>query len=318
MHKRSSKILQNTIGIFGGDMRGNHMFDYRLCLGVLLEIQSQISTPAYIYSKENNKEEFEKQLRGNYPPLDRTMGICGHHVLAFQTLLSELGYKTRDVQIYFQLPGTIEINSHVVVEVFFGEKWRMFDITWGWHPYVGETENVIGFSDLANDNYKIAMNDIDPWTNTARRNKPDEFLYFTRNQEFGILYNLAGILQLPEITTPKSNSKLNISLTGVPKFIGSGGGFNGNDWTSQLEWVLKFKDNQKRKIEISLKDITWPEDIGKEDKKELSMLANDVMIPVNLKKITIPTADSSVHLKFKSTSQYVPYAIIDKIIVEKA
>ena len=97
MHLASQTVLNRTIGIFGKDLRGNHMFDYRVCLAAMLYVQQNINTPMYNYLSVNDKELFDKLSGRHYDPLSREIGICGHHIQAFLLLMRELEYEARDV-----------------------------------------------------------------------------------------------------------------------------------------------------------------------------------------------------------------------------
>jgi len=253
MHEQAKLVLNKTIGIFGEDLRGNHMFDYRLCLTAMLHVQNQINVAHYAYTRIYDPEQFLLQTARNYPPLKRTIGICGHQVHAFITLIQELGYKGRDVQIYHLLEGSEIVQSHVVAEVFFGDAWRMFDVTWGWHPYLEETEQVMSYNDILSQPYKVCQNELDAWTNTALRNQPAAVFGYTKRQDFGVLYDLGGTITLP---LPDESTGETI-FGGVPKFIGSAESFNGETGANCLNWVFKFTNEKVRHFHLKVGPIQW-------------------------------------------------------------
>lgn len=72
-------------------------------------------------------------------------GICGHAVIAFATIMEDLGYSVQSVQFYWTLPdGTPD--SHIAVEVFYDGGWHYFDPTFGLY-WTDASGNVLSITD---------------------------------------------------------------------------------------------------------------------------------------------------------------------------
>lgn len=75
-----------------------------------------------------NYEETQWELGSPRRVLDRGSQYCGHLSTAMGTLLAIGGYKTRAIHIS---DGKTSPGTHAVVEVFYGEGWRLYDPTFG-------------------------------------------------------------------------------------------------------------------------------------------------------------------------------------------
>lgn len=317
MHPFSESVLNKTIGIFGADKRGNHMFDYRLCLAAMQLIQTQISTPNFSFLKRNNQAAFNAQTRSAYPPLDRTIGICGHHIQAFKALLQELNYQVRDVQIYHLLNDDDKIaHNHIIAEVFFGNAWRMFDVTWGWHPYIGTTENVLSFHQVFEGPYEKCMNMIDPWTNTGLRNHPEVVLAYLERQDFGVLYNAVGEISL---STKHKIEDGNILFSGLPRALGYSNTFDGS--FGQTLWRIHFDRPGSYKVELFFHGMGW------RNKESGSLPSRDVVnirmgdqIHPFAQHIVFTVHEPNLLLEFaidQEYEKYRPYLVWNKLLVKE-
>ena len=307
MHKDTQLILNKTIGIFGEDLRGNHMFDYRLCLTALVHVQYKISTTLYPYLKAHDPYEFNRQISSDTQILEQEIGICGDHVEAFLFIMKDLGYKGRDIQIYYYPEGQKELNSHVVAEIYFGNSWRMFDITWGWHPYLIETEQVISFDDLAKKEYKICQNQLDPWTNNSLRNSGIQIFEYTHNP-LAVLYNLGGEISIDVPTQQKNN----LITDGLPKLLGSIRSYSGElDLENRLMWTFNFKDKVKRKFILKLKPLSFS--------STCSTSIEDVHVKIGNKKYAFNKSidhisdDDKITIDLQSISKGHPYCVLEQL-----
>ncbi|MBI3409378.1 MAG: hypothetical protein HY040_13640 [Planctomycetes bacterium] len=57
-------------------------------------------------------------------------GICGNQTEVFLALAKEVGLTVRTVQVFWDSPSCGP-SSHISVEVFYGGKWRFFDLSFG-------------------------------------------------------------------------------------------------------------------------------------------------------------------------------------------
>lgn len=90
-------------------------------------VQSRLSSLNYsvrAVAKEPLPTNVEECLKWN-------AGICGNHVAAFLEIAQRLGLRARPVEFYFRGAKPDKNHSHICVEVFYQERWRLFDITWG-------------------------------------------------------------------------------------------------------------------------------------------------------------------------------------------
>ena len=58
-------------------------------------------------------------------------GICGNHIAAFLTVAGQLGLRARPVEFYIAGPSPAQNASHICVEVYYNQRWHLFDVTWG-------------------------------------------------------------------------------------------------------------------------------------------------------------------------------------------
>ena len=63
--------------------------------------------------------------------LQMNAGICGNHVATFLEIASRLELRVRPVEFYFRGERPDTNHSHICAEVFYNNRWRLFDITWG-------------------------------------------------------------------------------------------------------------------------------------------------------------------------------------------
>ena len=74
----------------------------------------------------------KKKLPGSVEQcLEKRAGLCGNHVAAFLEISKRLKLRARPVEFYFRGDKPQKNHSHICVEVFYGDRWRLFDITWG-------------------------------------------------------------------------------------------------------------------------------------------------------------------------------------------
>jgi len=216
MHILSQNVLQAATGMFGSDDRGNHMFDYYLCLEAANTVALNVSTPRYIYAQNSNKELLKKEDSSEFNPLSRTTGLCGNHVNAMYSLMTELDYLCRDVQLYYHNETTNCVESHVFVEVYFGNKWRMLDVTWGWHPYIENVEQVIGYEEVMVKDYKINRNGFNPWAISAERNSPGFTTAHLTSHIYATTVAGTGSAEIKYLDDASFSGIIN----GLPKYLG--------------------------------------------------------------------------------------------------
>ena len=92
-------------------------------------------------------------------------GICGNHIAAFLTVADQLGLRTRPVEFYIAGPAPAQNTSHICVEVYYNQRWHLFDITWG--TYFVLHNNVASIDDIRESGTKsrdwAVSNESDLW-----------------------------------------------------------------------------------------------------------------------------------------------------------
>jgi hypothetical protein len=78
-----------------------------------------------------NYEETQWNLGSPRRVLERGSQYCGHLAASLATLLEAGGYITRRVDISDGTTPTPKPSTHMVVEVFYGGKWHLYDPTFG-------------------------------------------------------------------------------------------------------------------------------------------------------------------------------------------
>ncbi len=58
-------------------------------------------------------------------------GICGNHIAAFLTVAEQLELRARPVEFYIAGTSPAKNSSHICVEVYYNQRWHLFDVTWG-------------------------------------------------------------------------------------------------------------------------------------------------------------------------------------------
>lgn len=308
MHATSQLILDKTIGIYSTDMRGDHMFDYRLCLGAMLHVQQNMSASYYNFLHINRPEAFEREISDEVDLLDKCIGICGIHVNAFSVILEELGYKTREVQVFHALEGTDIIQGHVIAEVFFGEAWRMFDVTWGWHPYSENTEKVMSFEQTQTEPFSKCMNGLDPWTNNTLQNSEDAVWRYMQRQDYGVLYAREGL-----ITPPFDVGTKKYTIDGLPNHIGWTKSFCGQD--GHLGYDLQMPNKSQHSLTVKFGDVGWSSTMSGQADFPLWIVANGDRIPFE-HSVTFTKDADVVKLTLESNEGAKPYALLEGIRLE--
>jgi len=104
---------------------------------VSAEFFSSLATANFVQSRLSSLNysilsTTKQKLPGNVEDCLRlNAGICGNHVAAFLEIAERLGLRARPVEFYFHGAQPQKNHSHICTEVFYGDRWRMFDITWG-------------------------------------------------------------------------------------------------------------------------------------------------------------------------------------------
>ena len=88
-------------------------------------VQTVLSSPRYGYRGTVMNENRPLTVAES---VENWAGICGHHVDLFLKVMTNLGIKARPIQFYYAIDGLR--RSHIAAEVFYGDRWNYFDVTW--------------------------------------------------------------------------------------------------------------------------------------------------------------------------------------------
>jgi hypothetical protein len=107
--------------------------EYLLAVSAMNYVVGRVTAPAYGYRRDISREA----LPEGGPPdviarraLSMQAGICGHAAHTMMAILSRVGVRSRQVQMYYSTPRARQ-NGHVAVEVYYDDGWRYLDPTWG-------------------------------------------------------------------------------------------------------------------------------------------------------------------------------------------
>lgn len=108
-------------------------------------------------------------------------GICGHHVEIGSTVLSSLAVPWRDIQVFYRKGEAAQ--DHTVIEVEWGDAWRMVDVTWGFIPCVnGSLDQALSYEEAAHQEWREGIHhSVVPWRRHVEWS--DIFSYLTNSPD---------------------------------------------------------------------------------------------------------------------------------------
>jgi hypothetical protein len=110
-----------------GGARPGLSAEHVLAVAIMNQVQSRVSSLNYsLLSKQG------KPLPTNVEEcLQMEAGICGNHIATFLEIARRLKLRCRPVEFYVHGEKPAQNHSHICVEVFYRDKWRLLDVTWG-------------------------------------------------------------------------------------------------------------------------------------------------------------------------------------------
>ena len=119
--------------------------------------------------------------------LQMNAGICGNHVATFLEIARRLELRARPVEFYFRGERPDTNHSHICAEVFYRNRWRLFDITWGtfFRRPGGGLDDLAGIEELRSNRMSRAWaitNQSDLWYQQWKATglDPLEYLHHAR------------------------------------------------------------------------------------------------------------------------------------------
>jgi hypothetical protein len=183
----------------GGTPRG-----FRVALSAMQLAQSRLLPARY---REHAPKNLEECLATN-------TGLCGRQVQLFLWLVRRAGLRARCIQLYRINGGQ---DSHIIAEVFFNDKWNLFDVTWGscFRRPGGRVFELRSFAEVrAGEPFDLVSNQNNPnYLFNALSHEPLGYL----RQPATVVLDGVGTLRL---SASSSGSTLLYSLEGLPKYIG--------------------------------------------------------------------------------------------------
>ncbi|MDF1609405.1 transglutaminase domain-containing protein [Hoeflea sp. YIM 152468] len=122
--------------------------EFYAALQALNVVQNTVTSGRYSYLKRTMGDKFKSIPQADLC-LDAGYGICGNHAIVFAALMEQLGIPVRIVKAFYISKGVR--SSHAMAEVKIGEKWVLFDVTWG----------SVYFSDPNDRSSYLSLSDID-------------------------------------------------------------------------------------------------------------------------------------------------------------
>ena len=118
--------IRQQMELLGGSLPGLSR-EYVCALATMNHVQSELSSLRYAVLSKAQK------------PVPKTVeecfqlqaGICGNHIAAFLEIAGRLEVRARPVEFYLHGETPQENHNHICVEVFYRDKWRFLDVTWG-------------------------------------------------------------------------------------------------------------------------------------------------------------------------------------------
>jgi len=139
--------------------------------------------------------------------LSQRAGICGNQVLTFIAIGKRLGLRTRTVEFYMRGEQPQQNHSHICVEVFFEDGWRLFDVTWGtyYRRAAGRVDDLLSWTQVkqSTNARKLAVsNRSDLWWQQTVAAGVDPLEYIDA-QAMDVLLGRGGTIHLTSTTAPQ-------------------------------------------------------------------------------------------------------------------
>jgi hypothetical protein len=112
-----------------------------------------------------NYDQTQRELGSPRRVLEDGSEFCGHLSTAMETLLTVGGYQARALHMS---DGKEPLGTHVVVEVFYGGKWHLYDPTFG-YKFQNEQGEVLSYNDVRLNTNLINQNLFARFTPKAQR-----------------------------------------------------------------------------------------------------------------------------------------------------
>jgi len=170
--------------------------DYVAAVATMNHVQSELSSLRYAVLSTAGKP-----VPGTVEECFRLKaGICGNHIAAFLEIARRLEIRARPVEFYLhgETPG--ENHNHICVEVFYRERWRLLDVTWGtvFRRPGGAVDELVSIAEIRKDPRSrrwAVTNQADLWYQHWKASGLDP-LEYVDYRELDVLRGRAGTIRL--------------------------------------------------------------------------------------------------------------------------
>ncbi len=101
--------------------------EFVTAVAIMNGVQARLSSLNYSILKQQGKPT----PNTTEECLAQRAGICGNHIAAFLAVADQLELRARPVEFYIAGTSPSENASHICVEVYYKQRWHLFDVTWG-------------------------------------------------------------------------------------------------------------------------------------------------------------------------------------------
>jgi hypothetical protein len=175
--------------------------EYVCAVATMNHVQSRLSSLNYsILTKA------QKPIPGNVEEcFQLNAGICGNHIAAFLEIAGRLEIRARPVEFYLHGETPQENHNHICVEVFYRQKWRLLDITWGtlYRTPGGAIDELASITEIRKDPRSrtwAVTNETDLWYQQWKASGLDP-LEYVDYRELDLLRGRAGTIRLIPVPT---------------------------------------------------------------------------------------------------------------------
>ena len=170
--------------------------EYVFAVATMNHVQSQLSSLNYSLLAIN-----KKPLPGTVEEcFENKAGICGNQIAAFLQIADRLKMRARPVEFYVHGETPEKNHGHICAEVFYREKWRLIDVTWGTLFRIpgGAIDELASVMDIRGDRRSrrwAVTNETDLWYQQWKASGLDPLEYIDLDQ-VDILHGRAGTIRL--------------------------------------------------------------------------------------------------------------------------
>ena len=189
------KLIRQQVGLLGGSRPGLSR-EYVSAVATMNHVQSELSSLRYAVLSKAGK------------PVPRTVeecfqlqaGICGNHIDAFLEIARRLEIRARPVELYLHGATSQKNHNHICVEVFYRDKWRLLDVTWGtvYRRPGGAVDELVSIAEIRKDPRSrrwAVTNQTDLWYQQWKASGLDP-LEYVDYRELDVLRGRAGTIRL--------------------------------------------------------------------------------------------------------------------------